>query len=645
MEKHVVFMVHGVGEQVPGDTVDEFVGGACEELELTGAVQNNTLLLANPNGTSEQVLDLFPCHQRRIPNASKNEELLIAEVHWADISPAPSGVVGTTVDLLRLVLGLGYIALDNVQNNVVRDNAYVQRLVPLFVWLFYAVLAPLNLFLFVGAIALLVDPLLIEFEDYPKLTFGLLGLLGAVFAAGGVMRSKSAPTYMERLIMASLGVIGVFTVVLAVLFLLNVNLEFLTFASKTCASLSGASTVDKLSGFTGLGVFGLKASWLFVVTLLIVLSVVSLPGLRRHPWDKRSIYLAVCAAMLVLWMTITVAIWRLVVGALDRLPNKSSEADLPAVKIINEGFVQATETLVYGVISLVVLAVVAGYVAIQRFRKSEELSEYETRSSDIDKKFGRLILNPWLNLALFVSIAAFAFSAFVAFAIFVVTGDDPTHEITSQSGWVAIYQWAVEWDAWIKKGNGFAFLVITVMGFGILNFSGSIAAVIGIARDVTTYLTRSRADNPMDAAGTSHYVFADEIQERFDAVVAHVIAQENPGDITRITFMTHSQGTVVAAMGLKSLAATLPVKPTLVTMGSPLTHIYGHYFERNYQFDETSNGALARWLNIYRRDDFVGTRVQGNGTDAQNFKVRPKGHSHYWSDETVWKIFKDEKVF
>jgi len=56
MKKHVVFMVHGLGEQVPGDTVDEFVGAACKELELTGPVTNNTLNLVNADETKEHIL-------------------------------------------------------------------------------------------------------------------------------------------------------------------------------------------------------------------------------------------------------------------------------------------------------------------------------------------------------------------------------------------------------------------------------------------------------------------------------------------------------------------------------------------------------------------------------------------------------------
>ncbi|MDB9707342.1 hypothetical protein OAA76_01990 [Planktotalea frisia] len=198
MKKHVVFMVHGLGEQVPGDTVDEFVGAACKELELTGPVTNNTLNLVNADETKEHILGLFPSHQRRMNGPNEGEELVFAEVHWADISPAPSGVVATALDLLRLVLGMGYIALDNVQNNVVRENAWVQTMVPWFVWLFYAVIAPLNLFLLIGAFALLIDPYPFKFNTYPGWTYALLASFGVGFAYFGYSRAKLSRSYMER---------------------------------------------------------------------------------------------------------------------------------------------------------------------------------------------------------------------------------------------------------------------------------------------------------------------------------------------------------------------------------------------------------------------------------------------------------------
>ena len=305
-------------------------------------------------------------------------------------------------------------------------------------------------------------------------------------------------------------------------------------------------------------------------------------------------------------------------------------------------FKEATQTLVYGVFCLVMLVGVGMFVAWRRGKLRDQLSATGSEHSDIDKKYGRVILNPLLNIALIIGIAALSFSAYVAFAEFVF--DDPKNWIPTNT-LQTIYQTAHAFDARVKQWQTVAFFVITAIGFIMFNFSSIIASGVGIARDVTTYLTRSERDNPMLDDEKHVYVFADEIQARFNAVVAHMIAQEGEADISRITFLTHSQGTVIAAKGLAEIADEMPVEPTLITMGSPLTRIYGHYFKDNYQFTPETNGALRAWHNIYRGDDFVGTHVTGHGTNAQNHKIRAKGHSHYWSDPVVWEHFKKMEVF
>jgi len=98
-----------------------------------------------------------------------------------------------------------------------------------------------------------------------------------------------------------------------------VPLGFLNFASDMCqnqsASESKLEAVNNLKCFTGLGVFALLGSWLIAIFVLNLMALASLGGLNTDPWDKRSIYLAVCSGMLILWMTFTVAIWALLVQA------------------------------------------------------------------------------------------------------------------------------------------------------------------------------------------------------------------------------------------------------------------------------------------------------------------------------------------
>jgi hypothetical protein len=115
-----------------------------------------------------------------------------------------------------------------------------------------------------------------------------------------------------------------------------------------------------------------------------------------------------------------------------------------------------------------------------------------------------------------------------------------------------------------------------------------------------------------------------------------------------VCVVSHSQGTMVAidALGLFSersphtpLAAALrKTKIDLVTMGSPAQYLYEHYFPRCYGIK--SKGAapanIASWLNIYRRDDFIGTRIGAiNGAFPQNVSIDPRGHTEYWSDKDV----------
>ena len=139
---------------------------------------------------------------------NEDEELVFAEVHWADISPAPSGLTATALDLLRLVLGMGYIALDNVQNNGPNASPFVRYVLPWFVWLFYAVIAPLNLFLLVGATALLIDPFVFKFSEHAKPTYLVFLAIGFGFAYFGHKQAVSAKTYLDRMIMRGLAVCG-----------------------------------------------------------------------------------------------------------------------------------------------------------------------------------------------------------------------------------------------------------------------------------------------------------------------------------------------------------------------------------------------------------------------------------------------------
>lgn len=637
MGKHLVLMVHGVGEQQPGETVDEFIGAAREELDVAAQVVTSTVYLAEDEQADDPRVHLFPSHQRRIP--TQTGEVVLAEAHWADLSPAPSGVMGTALDLLRLVLGLGYIALENVQNNSAVTHNAARRLVEAFVFVFYAVVGPLNLFLGIGALFVFLVSLKFDFSGNGVVTELGLGVLGVCLIGIGGALGKRSHALVGRTMMKALQWMGVLTVLFACAFALNVNFGFASLFVPACETADLAAERYQLQCFIGFGIAGLGGSWLVLCALLIGMTLWGILGVQRDLGNKQSIYIAICSAMLVFWMAFTVSLWDLAVKFAHRLPSNGL-----LTEVLSAGFAEATTTLVYGVGALCLILVSCLVVAGLRLFLADRMTG-DGETSMIDRWLGRAIVNPVINIVLFFCAIVMSGSAYFAF---IARQDD----LPCASGGVPVGrfdfilpEFACRIDGFASGGAELAIGFVAVIGLGILNLSSRIAAVIGVARDITTYLTRSHAANPREHPEKSRYVHAEAINRRFDIALENLVAQESGGPITDITIMAHSQGTVLASMRLRLLAKKLPVRPTLVTMGCPVTHIYGHYFDKSHQFTRTDERSIKQWLNIYRTDDFVGTRVEGNGTWAENVSVGTGAHSHYWSDRRVWAIFKERGIF
>jgi hypothetical protein len=80
-------------------------------------------------------------------------------------------------------------------------------------------------------------------------------------------------------------------------------------------------------------------------------------------------------------------------------------------------------------------------------------------------------------------------------------------------------------------------------------------------------------------------------------------------------------------------------------MGSPITYLYQHYFPHRYpplfvdgqlnpEWGSQLNRTVREWINIYRIDDFVGTRVTGGPDFPRNaWPIGTGGHTGYWKDE------------
>jgi|GEM_PF-1453942 len=110
-----------------------------------------------------------------------------------------------------------------------------------------------------------------------------------------------------------------------------------------------------------------------------------------------------------------------------------------------------------------------------------------------------------------------------------------------------------------------------------------------------------------------------------------------------VVLSAHSQGTVVAAAALAQLAPDVRGRVALVTHGSPLTRVYGRYFQEFFSQDamaEIADGlVMARiddgvgpsWRNLYRRTDYIGGPIVARTSDERRLasQIRP------WIDDTA----------
>ena len=161
-----------------------------------------------------------------------------------------------------------------------------------------------------------------------------------------------------------------------------------------------------------------------------------------------------------------------------------------------------------------------------------------------------------------------------------------------------------------------------------------------MAADVIRYLTISHAPGEAATPGMA-------IRHRFRRVLEWTLEQERPD---RMVVVTHSLGSVIAIDELTRDGGPADRLPDggveLVTMGSPISHLFQHYFPEDYPAWNAPRwqpflARVKRWTNIYRADDFVGTAIPDPGCggasppNLENHRVEHHGHTSYWTDIQV----------
>jgi hypothetical protein len=681
--KWAVLVVHGVGDTGPGVTVDCLVNVLAanrSRLQPDGRVEIHQLPDMTPQvPVPSNGLAFFPVHIRRakiLPRpgapACDPTEAVFAEVYWADLSTIREGTIELILSLLSTIFFLRFIS---DQAAVMPDqpatrSAGLTRVLARWLRFFlhlatFLICGPISaLAAFLGCV--LAVNYLVLFRLRSVFLGGLADVgmfsLSAIAALAGCLawlycsRRNSGSTWTQFWSSFAL------TATLAAMIV--VWRQFPAYSEPSWKPLM-AFVRNQLGLSEGslAGIPGYAAVILFVIeSLLMLLSAIVLVGLIVLAWSLllapkpwRAALAAAYGSALV-----QLGLWLLFVPPLGMIAVQTLLNDPASMTQVNELLAKARGHFVSYLLFASVVGIVAASVLVSRWRwvrrqgwlRSPPPYPFPTPGTPIDRLLvhalviativGLATLGSGLVLADFL-LKWLSITSFLGFDLKSLVDPIPIEFVDAVTGLLIS-----------------ALLILFGLSRRFLRDG------LHIITDVINHFYRRRTPVPWPVGPEDRFdILQFETQQRIEHRFKTVLnAQLVDPAVTRLTVVAHSQGTVIAVDVFTLEGLTDPDKDqlkrrlgalqqfNLITMGSPLTHIYQHYFPFRYpSFQDKGwdalKGVIGNWVNIYRVDDYVGTFVEPHPGFARatvatlvpfNLAIGPGGHTRYWRRPEVFEF-------
>ena len=694
-----ILVVHGVGDTRPGATIDDFVttlAVARSGIEPDGEVQVRWLSEADPESLRHaQPLPVFPSHVRTAelkagaggtepgPDGEVPVEAVVAEVYWSDLSQIREGAFSLIYGLIRLIFSIRFFADQAAVMpaepktrgaNLARSAA---RWLRMFLHLTSAVLCgPIAALSVLLTGVLIVDHWMIP--DRPSTPDSLsthewwsvgwrhdglmlgIGLVTAGFCLWrwAVGRARGWSSSWTRFL-GSLGLLGLLLAGLVAVHqaaptAFAAGMEKVGWwnsygetkevgESNNVEIRPLANSSGRYDLFADLSPTGILAFPLVLLTgvkaAFLLLSVLMLFG-----------FLAVLVAALSHWKWVPglfaafgstlaqIGLWSLLVPALALLTMRAllNEKDGfgPVGSLLQ--WIQMAFTVYLGTWTLIVVVAIFTYLRRKRWVKKHP--EDAGTANRPGKAIPRLIV----NASIFGSIVALG----LLIRLNTLLAFSPRKYTPWEMGVVSFV-------------NAIAVVAIPVV---LRFFGGGLRSGLHVVADVINHFARHRDHLPSPFGDPKPILATDfELQRRIESrarTVLHMLIEDH--EPSRLTVVSHSQGTVIAVDLFTGSGASDAVMDRLaeqlgplthvdlITMGSPLSHLYQHYFPARYpSLDAPSwshlKATVRRWVNLYRVDDYVGTDVEESadgwatpGAKPLNVRIAAGGHTAYWQQPRVF---------
>lgn len=699
-------VVHGVGDPCPGETISLFARSLAESNHPLQE-QQDVIWLAEKSSDNENV-KTFPVHRRRL--RFENESIEMCETFWGDLSRVRRGWIGLIRGLFQIIFGLRYVAYVAADQPGVAAY-WLKRLGLISSRILHGPVLAVTFYLGILITAVcgthLMWPASYRAHIWTQVVLSGCAMLALVASSVGHRLSRSR--VVERF-----------------WFWVNVTAVFVTglmFFRSMCMDRWYPELVHECPIHPGLLWYCrvllvlLGLLWFIEIQVIVAMAGCWLVSLRNARAYRPALHVAFLLPTMAIgvwgqvlpmvWLTAKQGVLMLAQHLHDpdtHIPEAFVDADkIVGTQLLHDHAVNdpaatgihanqsALETdllnpefaavfddaipflgvqmMMMAVILFVTLIVLARYF---RWRHRFGMDDFL-----MGKRAPRLIVSGWLQVAMggCTLVGVVLVSALWGIQI---SSSDYT-------------------DFWFGRlmveANKYAVAIVVPMGGLMFFLVPKLRPAFDMLLDVVNHFyfrpTHARDvmedEDEFDIAETTFengalfFSRRDSLHSRMKRILLHY--RDRFDHHPELVIVSHSQGTMVAIEVLNDEDVAWINQEfrsvTLVTMGSPLSHLYQHYFGHCYPsldqpFWTSLRRRVDRWINICRINDFVGTELgfpelaeQGEGKTMdisigrdsdlsvagrslytplrfENHAVGPRGHQGYWTDAEVLAIVRRE---
>lgn len=646
----LVLVVHGVGDPPPGSTVAA-LARALADPENPLVHQQESLWLQEASVDSK-FLTTYPTYRCRLETKTQNIEF--AEVYWGDLSRVCQGWLGAVIGLFQILFGFRYVAYIAADQSgrfteaLKRLGIGIERLLQGPVLALTAMLFVLTTFLCATEV---LWPGASKNSQWGQAI--VLFSSGFAYAVALISWRMSRSRVFERF-WFWLKVTSVFVGAVCLLRLVYLDGQL------------GSRVEHQFSGvywYCRLLVCFLGSLWCVEIFLMVLVAVSTLAASFNPQIHRRAIHVAALLPCLSvgLWSFGLILFWLL---AADRIEKYLGLAGFR--EIFKNGIpLLGVQFLMSGVIGASVLYSLTKYLIWRNFNSVRDFEQ--------GSRAPRLIVDSFVLITL-------AFSAIVGSSLVMATQSNQWFGHNYQQHW---------YGKLLAECNKYALSMLLPSGFLMVFLLPKLSPVFGIVLEIVNHFRfQSKEqvegledDDQFDVRrttfenGTMIFARRELVLQRMKRVLMYYSAtirhRQHPLELVVIA---HSQGTMVAIEVLNSpdmdcLAEFSRV--SLVTMGSPFTNLYQHYFPNFYpsldaKYWRRIKQRVHQWTNVFRIDDPVGTDIRFPekpfldtqttnlpATDRpshatavscsfMNVPIGCRGHMNYWNDREVLGILRSD---